>query len=82
VIFTAIKSLYTGCYYATSALLIFYYHGSKIIYKHYSSINFHHVIVNLSILLGIYQFGVTGIFYGPILIMFFVTVSEELLSPS
>ena len=38
----------------------------------------HIVIINLSVVFGIYQYGVTGIFYGPLLITLFQCVYAEL----
>ncbi len=47
--------------------------------KRLKKMEFHQVITNLSVLFGIYQFGIAGIFYGPILLILFKTVEKELL---
>lgn len=73
------KVWFTG-YYITPILCCFLYaYYSSLIYeKYYSKVSLHIVIINLSVVFGIYQYGVTGIFYGPLLITLFQCVYAEL----
>jgi predicted PurR-regulated permease PerM len=38
----------------------------------------HEIVTNMSVLFGIYRFGVEGIFYGPLIIITFQCVQKEL----
>jgi predicted PurR-regulated permease PerM len=66
-------------YLAPAVCCLLYAYGSSRIYdKYYSTVSLHVVIINLSVIFGIYQYGVTGIFYGPLLITLFQCVYAEL----
>ena len=39
----------------------------------------HEIITNMSVLFGIYRFGIAGIFYGPLIIILYKFVEKELL---
>jgi predicted PurR-regulated permease PerM len=76
---TPVKVWLSG-YYLTPVVccLLYGYYSSRIYEKYYSSFSLHIVIINLSVVFGIYQYGVTGIFYGPLLITLFQCVYAEL----
>jgi predicted PurR-regulated permease PerM len=40
---------------------------------------FHEIITNMSVLFGIYRFGIAGIFYGPLIVILYKFVEKELL---
>jgi predicted PurR-regulated permease PerM len=44
--------------------------------RHYSGVSLHKVVINLSVVFGIYEFGFFGIFYGPLLLILFQYVYE------
>jgi predicted PurR-regulated permease PerM len=78
--FCILRSLLTSNYLINIFLLVIYYYLSEMIFsKRLKKMEFHQVITNLSVLFGIYQFGIAGIFYGPILLILFKTVEKELL---
>ena len=70
-------------YYMTPIIcMVFYWSMSQRIYKrHHQGIDLYEVIVNLSVVFGIYQFGVSGIFYGPLIILLFQAIYEVLFTP-
>ena len=70
-------------YYMTPIIcMVLYWSMSQRIYKrHHQGIDLHEVIVNLSVVFGIYQFGVSGIFYGPLIILLFQAIYEVLFTP-
>jgi predicted PurR-regulated permease PerM len=45
---------------------------------HYKKMELHEIVTNMSVLFGIYRFGVAGIFYGPLIIITFQCVQKEL----
>lgn len=54
-----------------------YWLVSEYIYsRNYSGVGLHKVIINLSVIFGIYQFGVAGILYGPLIIILFQSVYD------
>jgi predicted PurR-regulated permease PerM len=73
----AFQIWYTGYYIAPTICTIIYWYFSGVIYeKYYAKVDLHIVLINLSVIFGIYQYGVTGIFYGPILILLLQCVYE------
>jgi len=50
---------------------IYFYMSGFIYEKHYSNISLNKVFTNLGVIFGIYQYGVSGIIYGPLLIIVF-----------
>jgi predicted PurR-regulated permease PerM len=76
----AATKIWLSGYYVTPIICwIIYAYFSGVIYeKYYANVSLHKVIINLSVVFGIYQYGVTGIFYGPLLILLFQCVYEEL----
>jgi hypothetical protein len=72
---TPLKIWLTG-YYLTPVVCccLYVYYSWRIYEKYYSTVSLHIVIINLSVVFGIYQYGVTGIFYGPLLITLFQCV--------
>lgn len=69
----------SGHYLAAALCCLLYAYFSTLIYeKYYSKVSLNIVIINLSVIFGIYQYGVTGIFYGPLLITLFQCVYAEL----
>ena len=62
--------------YKVSLLFVFlYYLISQNIYsRHYEKMGIHEVVVNMSVLFGISQFGIVGIFYGPLIIILYKCV--------
>ena len=39
----------------------------------------HEILTNMSVLFGIYRFGIAGIFYGPLIIILYKFIEKELL---
>lgn len=52
--------------------------NSRIHSKYYAKVDSNIVIINLSVVFGIYQYGVLGIFYGPLIILIFQCISQTL----
>ena len=67
--------------YKVSLLFVFlYYFVSENIYsRHYEKMGINEIIANMSVLFGIYQFGIVGIFYGPLIIILYKCVENEIL---
>ena len=55
-------------------MLVYWWISGKIYNRHFKAIDLHKLIINLSVVFGIYQFGVSGIFYGPLIILLFQCV--------
>jgi predicted PurR-regulated permease PerM len=67
-----------GRYIVNSLFAVIYWLISEYIYsRNYSGVGLHKVIINLSVIFGIYQFGVAGILYGPLIIILFQSVYDE-----
>jgi predicted PurR-regulated permease PerM len=81
IIIAALKIWLTG-YYVTSIACasIYWYFSRDIIAKYYNDLSLNKVITHLSVIFGIYQYGVSGIFYGPLLILLFQCAYEELFN--
>ena len=60
-------------------LIIYYYQSEKIYSKHLKKLEIHEILTNMSVLFGIYRFGISGIFYGPLIIIIYKCVEKELL---
>lgn len=58
---------------------IYYLMSERIYSNHYRKMDIHEIITNMSVLFGIYQFGIAGIFYGPLIIILYKFVEKELL---
>lgn len=52
--------------------------SEKIYSIHYRKMELHEIVTNMSVLFGIYQFGVAGILYGPLIIVLYQCVQREL----
>lgn len=66
-----------GRYLANSVYAGLYWLVSEYIYsRNYSEVGLHMVIINLSVIFGIYQFGVAGILYGPLIVILFESVYD------
>lgn len=75
-----LRILFTKEWKVSLLLLLLYYWLSEMIYSnHYKKMEIHEIITNLSVLFGMYQFGVVGIFYGPLIIILYKCVEKELL---
>lgn len=73
--FCIIRSLLIGNHVINIAFFIVYnYLSERIFTSRLKPMEFHEIITNMSILFGIYQFGIAGIFYGPIIIILFRSV--------
>ena len=73
--FCIIRSLAIGNHLVNIMFVVFYYLLSERIFSfRLKQMQLHEIIMNLSILFGIYQFGIAGIFYGPIIIILFRSV--------
>lgn len=73
--FCLIRSIVIGDHFVNLAFVIVYYWFSERIFSmRLKQMELHEIIMNLSILFGIYQFGIAGIFYGPIIIILFRSV--------
>lgn len=67
-------------YVVTVGFILLYRHVSEKIYSfYYGKLKMHEIIVNFSVLFGIYSFGITGIIYGPLIVILYSTVFKELL---
>lgn len=74
-----VKMVREGSYAANGIFAGIYWLVSEYIYsRNYSSVGLHMVIINLSVIFGIYQFGVAGILYGPLIVILFQSVYDEL----
>lgn len=68
-----------GRYVANGVYAGVYWLVSEYIYsRNYSEVGLHMVIINLSVIFGIYQFGVSGILYGPLIVILFESVYDEI----
>ena len=66
--------------YSAILLVGIYYYLSETIYTtNLVKMEVHQIITNMTVLFGIYQFGVIGIFYGPLILILFRCVHRELL---
>jgi predicted PurR-regulated permease PerM len=55
---------------ANFLFIIFYWYISETIFENrLKKMDLHSIITNFSIIFGIYQFGLAGIFYGPLIII-------------
>lgn len=74
-----IRGLAMGDYYLCIAFVVLYYLMSEKIYSiHYRQMGLHEIVTNMSVLFGIYRFGVAGVFYGPLIIITYQCVQKEL----
>lgn len=81
VLFVAIiKAIFLKDYAEYLITIVFvglYYLISEYIYTfYYSKFEIHSILTNLSVLLGIYRFGISGIFYGPLIIIVYTCVEK------
>ena len=67
--------MYISCLF----VVLYYYISEKIYSFHYRKMEIHEIVTNMSVLFGIYQFGLAGIFYGPLLIILYKCVERELI---
>lgn len=75
----ALKIWLSGQYLTSIICAAIYWHFSGQIFQDsYKKVSLNTVIINLSVIFGIYQYGVSGIFYGPLLILLFQCVRLEL----
>lgn len=76
---TGIRMLIYQEYYISVMFIMLYYVLSEKIYSiHYRKMELHEIVTNMSVLFGIYQFGVAGIIYGPLIIITYQCVQREL----
>lgn len=69
-----------GEYYISLSFVVLYYILSEKIYSnHYRKMEIHEIVTNMSVLFGIYRFGIAGIIYGPLIIILYKFVEKELL---
>lgn len=75
----SIRILIVGEYYISIVFVILYYLMSEKIYStHYRKMEMHEIITNMSVLFGIYRFGVAGVIYGPLIVITYQFVYREL----
>jgi predicted PurR-regulated permease PerM len=68
-------------YVVTLVFIGLYWLVSEKIYEiYYGRLQMHQIIVNFSVLSGIYSFGIAGIFYGPLIVILYTCVEKELIS--
>jgi predicted PurR-regulated permease PerM len=68
-------------YVVTLVFIGLYWLVSEKIYEiYYGRLQMHQIIVNFSVLFGIYSFGIAGIFYGPLIVILYTCVEKELIS--
>lgn len=74
-----IRMLVLRDYYLSGIFVVVYYGVSEKIYSiHYRKMELHEIVTNMSVLFGIYRFGVVGVFYGPLIIILCQCVQKEL----
>lgn len=61
-------------------VLLYRYISEEIYSFYYGKLKIHEIIVNFSVLFGIYSFGITGILYGPLIVILYSCVEKELLA--
>ena len=75
-----LRMIITRQYIVSLVFIALYRYVSETIYTvYYRKFSMHELIVNFSVLFGIYSFGITGILYGPLIVMLFRCVERELL---
>lgn len=78
-LFCLCRMLFLGEYYVSGLMIVVYYFCSEKIYSvHYRKMELHEIVTNMSVLFGIYRFGVAGILYGPLIIVLYQCVQREL----
>jgi len=76
---SVINYLITGNVITCVACCGYYYWMSGSVYdRNYNKVQVNKVFINLSVIFGIYKYGISGIVYGPLLILLFLCVYEEL----